>query len=91
MSTAEDFYGQGPLPLQWRILMDKIIAAILAVIGVIVLAAAISLLMAFPISWCWNYAVVATFGLPKITWGMAWCINFLCHLFFKSTKTVSKS
>ena len=72
--------------------MDKIIDAILAVIGAIVLAFAISLLMAFPISWCWNYAVVATFGLPKITWGTAWCLMFLFHLFFKvNNVTVNKS
>ena len=68
--------------------MDKIIAAILAVIGAIVLVASVSLLLAFPVMWCWNYAVVAVFGLPKITWGMAWCLMFITNIFFsKSTVT----
>jgi len=68
--------------------MDKIIDAILAVIGVIVLVASVSLLLAFPVMWCWNYAVVAVFGLPKITWGMAWCLMFITNIFFsKSTVT----
>ena len=72
--------------------MDKIIAAILAVIGIIVLAASVSLLLAFPVMLCWNYAVVVTFGLPKITWGTAWCLMFLFHLFFKvNNVTVNKS
>ena len=68
--------------------MDKIIDAILAVIGVIVLVASVSLLLAFPVMLCWNYAVVAVFGLPKITWGMAWCLMFITNIFFsKSTVT----
>ena len=68
--------------------MDKIIAAIMAVIGAIVLVASVSLLLAFPVMWCWNYAVVAVFGLPKITWGMAWCLMFITNIFFsKSTVT----
>jgi len=71
--------------------MDKILVKILAIIGVIVLAAVVGLWLAFPVMWCWNYAVVATFGLPKITWGMAWCLNFLFHLFFKTNVTVNKS
>ena len=62
-------------------------SVVVAVVGVIVLAAGISLLLAYPVSWCWNYAVVAVFGLPKITWGMAWCLSFLAHVFFKSSVT----
>lgn len=47
-------------------------------------SALIGLLLAFPIMWCWNYALVYVFDLPEITWGKAWCINFLAHAFFKS-------
>jgi len=65
--------------------------AFVIVMAWFVFAASISLLMAFPVMWCWNYAIVAVFGLPKITWGMAWCLLFLAQNFFKSTVTQSKS
>lgn len=42
--------------------------------------------MAFPVKWCWNYAVVTTFGLPAITWGKAWCLSFLASTLIKSTQ-----
>lgn len=42
----------------------EMIVVVLAVIGVFVMAAGIGLLMAFPIMWCWNYAVVAIWGFP---------------------------
>lgn len=67
--------------------MDKILVVSFAVIGIIGMAAAISLLIAFPVMWCWNYAVVAVFGLPKITWGMAWCLLFITNAFFKTSVT----
>jgi len=74
--------------------MDKfetITVAVLAVIGVIVVAAGIGLLVAFPIKWCWNFAVVAIWHLPAITWGQAWCLSFLSHVLIKSSlSTTSK-
>lgn len=69
--------------------MDKIIAWLLIVIGIVVIAAGFGLLAAFPIKWCWNYAVVSTFGLPAITWGKAWCLSFLASMLIKSTSTSS--
>ena len=50
----------------------------------VALIAVISLLMAWPVKWCWNYAVVTTFGLPALTGGKAWCLSFLAGTFFKS-------
>jgi hypothetical protein len=73
--------------------MDKfetITTAVLAIIGIIVVAAGIGLLIAFPIKWCWNYAVVAIWHLPVITWGQAWCLSFLSHVLIKSSLSVSK-
>lgn len=74
--------------------MDKIVAAICAAIGVLVTAllvgAALSLLMAFPIKWCWNYTAWV-FHAPLIEWGHAWCLSFLAGQFFRrSTATPSK-
>ena len=56
----------------------------------IFLVAGISLFLAFPVMWCWNYAVVSTFALPAITWGKAWCLTFLSSMFFKSTLNTHK-
>jgi hypothetical protein len=67
-----------------------IAAVFFAVIGVIVVAAGIGLLLAFPIMWCWNYSVVYVWHLPKITWGMAWCLSFLSITFIKSTLNCKK-
>lgn len=67
--------------------MDKLLIALFALVGIIVLAAVIGLAMAFPIMWCWNYAVVAIWGLPAITWGKAWCLSFLANYLIKSTLT----
>jgi len=50
----------------------------------VVVTAAIGLLMAFPVMWCWNYALVAVAKLPSITWGQAWCLLMLSHWLLKS-------
>jgi hypothetical protein len=56
----------------------------------IALVIGIWLLMAFPIMWCWNYAVVAIWGLPAITWGKAWCLGFLSQVLIKGVSTTVK-
>lgn len=71
--------------------MDKILGTLIFYVGIIAIAAGIGLLMAFPVMWCWNYAVVAIWKLPTITWGQAWCINFLAHILIKSQGQLSKS
>jgi len=37
----------------------------------------VGLIVAFPIKWCWNYAIVSLFAAPVITWGKAWCLYYL--------------
>jgi len=64
--------------------MEKLIEVAVALIVVIVMIAMFGMLLAFPIMWCWNYAVVTTFGLPMITWGQAWCLNFICAVLLKN-------
>jgi hypothetical protein len=64
--------------------MNTLIEAALVVIGLLCVAAGVGLLMAFPVMWCWNYAVVSVWGLPAITWGQAWCLSFLSHVLIKS-------
>ena len=61
-----------------QIVADVILA--LAYVGVFVV---ISLLLAVPIAWAWNYSVSHIFGLPAITWQQAWCLGFLCNVCLK--------
>lgn len=65
--------------------MTEIIQGLLLIFGVIFFAAVVGLLLAFPIMWCWNYAVVSIWALPAITWGKAWCLTFLSGMLIKST------
>lgn len=57
------------------------------VVGIILLIATISLLMAFPVKWCWNYVMPYLFELKQISWGQAWCLSFLSSSLIKATQT----
>ena len=67
--------------------MEKIFTIIGVVIAVIGFTSIFGLLLAFPIKWSWNYTMVPIFDLPVITWGQAWCLNFLFACLIKSTQT----
>lgn len=67
--------------------MEDFVTKIFVAIGVLVVLAAFGLLFAFPIKWCWNYAVVPIWELPAITWGQAWCLNLLAACLIRSQQT----
>ena len=69
--------------------LAKIAVVVVVFLVAIVAAAAISLLMAFPVKWCWNYAVVSTFAAPTISWGKAWCLMFLSTTLLKATASAT--
>lgn len=71
-------------------LMAKIAAATLISIAAIAGVAGIAFLMAFPVKWTWNVTMPYLFSLPTLTWGKAWCLQFLCGCLIKSTHTHSK-
>ena len=71
-------------------LFTKIMFGLFAVIGVIVVAAGVGLLLAWPIKWTWNTTMPYLFGLPMLTWGKAWCLNFLCGCLIRSSLHSSK-
>lgn len=48
--------------------MKDIIKIVFQVVGIVIISAGLSLLLAFPIKWAWNYAMTFIFGLPVITW-----------------------
>jgi len=47
---------------------------------VIAIAVIVDMLLAIPIMICWNFVMPYLFGLPKITWLMAYAINVLLSI-----------
>lgn len=70
--------------------MEKAITVIATAFFLVLIIAGTSLIIAFPVQWCWNYAVVSIFGLPAITWGKAWCLLFLANMLIKSSISTGK-
>ena len=71
--------------------VGKLFIGIFAIAGLMMVVNIFGLLLAFPIKWTWNFAMTAIFGLPSITWGKAWCLNFLASILLKSNwKTETK-
>jgi hypothetical protein len=64
--------------------MKDIAGAIIAVVGIFI---AFSLLFALPTMWLWDWLMPELFGLKEITLFQAWGLNFLCGLLFKSHTT----
>lgn len=70
-------------------------AVIAAIIGIIVLALGLSLLLAFPVMWLWNFAIAGETGgvlaaAAPLTFWKSWCLMVLCHFLFKANVTVNK-
>ena len=72
-------------------MIEKIMTGVVVLIGTVVVVAGLGLLLAFPVKWCWNYIMPVIFELPIITWGQAWCLNFLAGFLIKSTQTNNNS
>lgn len=65
--------------------MDNFLKGLGAVVLGVLLVVIIATLMAFPIKWAWNEAVVPVFHLSEIGALQAWCFMFLGSSFFKSS------
>ena len=55
---------------------------VLKVLGAILLVVVVSLLMAFPTMWLWNWLMPLIFGLIKINFWQALGINLLSGILF---------
>lgn len=70
--------------------MDKIVAALLLVLGFVAAFVFFSFLFAWPVMMLWNGCLVgAVSGVSTITWMQAWGLSILCSFLFKSTSTKS--
>lgn len=65
--------------------MQDLFIKSVVVVGLLLVLGGLGLLLAWPIMWCWNYTMPAIWGLPHITWGQAWCLNFLSSMLIQST------
>ena len=73
------------------VIVGDLIASVLGtVILLVIIALAISLLLAFPVMWTWNAVIPYLFGLQTLTWGKAWCLLFLSGCLIKSTSYNTK-
>jgi hypothetical protein len=62
----------------------QVIGTIVAAIAVLI---GLSLIMALPTMWLWDWLMPTIFGLKEITLFQAWGLLFLCGLLFKSHNT----
>lgn len=63
--------------------LSKVIVTFIAALAVVVV---LSLLMAYPIMWLWNWALVpAVDGINLISFWQAYGLNILFTILFKST------
>lgn len=67
---------------------EKIFALVIVLVGTVVL---ITLLMALPVMWLWNWLMPELFGMTTITFWQALGISMLSSLLFKSYNTSNNS
>jgi len=65
-----------------RSLITEIVTIVLITLVVTAFA---SLIVAYPVKWCWNYAVVPSCGAGTLSWGQAWCLSFMTGLLVSSS------
>ena len=69
---------------------ESLLTSFFAWLGVVAMIAIFNLAWALPIKWTWNATMPYLFGLPVITWGKAWCLNFLSTALIKSIHVKNK-
>lgn len=60
------------------------IAAVFAALTFLAVIFVITLIIALPVMWLWDWLMPVLFGLPEITWLQAWGLALLCSMLFKS-------
>lgn len=65
--------------------MSKLLAILIAFVGLLAVAFGFSILLAYPVMWIWNSTLPALFAFKVIDVWMAWKVAFLCSILFKSS------
>ena len=56
---------------------------------VFILYLLLSLVLAFPVMWLWNWLMPMLFKLPTVTWVEALGLNLLCGFLFRSSTSAN--
>jgi hypothetical protein len=62
-----------------------------AIALVLLLTVGLSVVLAFPVKWCWNTTMPGIFHLKEIGVLEAWCLCFLATSFFRASATANSS
>ena len=68
----------------------KFVTGLAQVAAVVVVLLFVSILLAFPVKWTWNYCMPHIFGAPEITVLHAWCLQFLVTCLFRVRADANK-
>lgn len=66
--------------------MKTFATIVAAIVGLLIIGAILAILLAFPVMWLWNYAVVGTIaGVAPLTFWKALALMLLSSFLFKSS------
>lgn len=62
-----------------------------AFVGVVALVVVFAILGAYPLKWCWNYAMphISNGVLPEIGFWHAFCLHWVCHSLIRANATAN--
>ena len=69
--------------------MSTVLAFIVAVVGIIAIAAVLGLVVAIPVMLLWNWLIPVLFHGPIIGYWQAYGLYLLCAILFKSSSSSS--
>ena len=87
-------YGQATLDTSWKSFLRgsvKVIGTIIIALAGVAALIGLSLLMAFPVKWSWNYVMpfITNDVVPEIGFWRAFVLSFLCQYLFKGSGSTS--
>ena len=75
--------------MDWREILEAVVAVLIVVVGFVALVAGLSALFAVPVMLLWNVLLPDMFGFTEVTFLQAWGLNLLAGFLFKSTSAGS--
>lgn len=70
--------------------MDMFLKVVGGIVVVFLILAGLSLLLSWPLMWCWNYVMPYMFSFKTLTWSQAWCLSFVSGVLLKSSTVSTK-
>ena len=64
--------------------------ALVAFMVTVLVMLLVSVLLAAPVMWLWDWLMPKKFGLPELTLLEAWGLTILCNLLFSSRVTIRR-